>query len=397
MRNFLMVLGVVSCLVSSSVGKNFDSEMYGRLVYPFWLSGQMDFESVLLIKEDGALSGSLLFDPISDVKAWTYDLAVEFVSGMDFEIQGYTVRFPKDAVVSSLTSAELYPSKEEGAEARVFPIRSGGFVLAPRNTLGFRQTVFSYSFDPSTWDGPRPEFKLEKLPRTKQMLEEKQPLNILFFGDSITEGFHASKSMKCAPMLPRWDELVVDALQSQYGSTIDSLNAAVGGTTSEWGLKTMTESMEHPEEAQKLGGGRVNSLKKKLSEYRPDLVFIAFGMNGSFSAVDYKAHIEGMIAAVRLRNPEAEFILVESMLPNDRWKGRGLIKQYWDMLNQIARDEEDVITVAVGPVHESMLERKAYGDLSANHVNHPNDFLIRIHAQVILSALIDFSKTNQKK
>ncbi len=392
-----MAMGIASCLVFSSAGKNFTPESYGRLVYPFWLSGQMDFESILLMKEDGGLSGSLLLTPTSEVKAWTHDLAAEFVSGKDFKVQGRIVYFLRGAAVSSLTPAELYPSKEEDAVARVFPIRSGGFVLAPRNTLGSRQTFFSYKFNPAEWDGPRPEYQLETLPRTKQMLEEKQPLNILFFGDSITEGFHASKSMKCAPMLPRWDELVIDILRSHYGCPVDSLNASVGGTTSEWGMKTMVEAVEHPETVKNLGGGRVNGLKKKLSEYQPDLVFVAFGMNGSFSAVDYKAHIEGILAAARRRNPGVEFVLVESILPNPRWKGQGLVKAYWDVLRQIAKAEKGVITVAVGPMHEAMLERKAYGDLSANHANHPNDFLIRIHAQVILSSLVDFSSKEAAK
>ena len=62
------------------------------------------------------------------------------------------------------------------------------------------------------------------------------------------------------------------------------------------------------------------------------------------------------------------------------------------MKKAIAWDEEGVLTAAVGPMHEALLERKAYADLSTNHVNHPNDFLIRIHAQVVLSLLIDFSK-----
>lgn len=62
----------------------------------------------------------------------------------------------------------------------------------------------------------------------------------------------------------------------------------------------------------------------------------------------------------------------------------------------LRRTKEGIVTAAVGSMHEALLERKAYGDLSTNHVNHPNDFLIRIHAQVILSALIGFSESGIK-
>jgi len=38
-------------------------------------------------------------------------------------------------------------------------------------------------------------------------------------------------------------------------------------------------------------------------------------------------------------------------------------------------------------MHLDLLKRKAFKDMSGNNINHPNDFLIRIYAQTILSAL----------
>ena len=396
MRFRLLIIYV--CLSSIVFGRNFDSNELTRLVYPFWLSGQMDYESILLRKDDGKVSGSFLFTPESDVKIWNYDFSSEYIDGRDFEVQGRQVVFPGNTTAPSLTPQQLYPASKDGAEERVFPISSGGFVLAPRGAwMHPHQVKASYRFDPSEWTGPRPGYKLNRLPRTKRLLEKKQVLNILFYGDSITEGAYASKNRGIAPMLPGWDELVVQTLKQRYGGPVDYLNAAIGGTTSQWGMETIKELAENPPESFQFDERkRIDRTKKKLLAFHPDLAVIAFGMNGAFPAAEYKTQIEGMISAIRENHPDAEFILVKSILPNERWKGQQLIKEYWTVLDRIAKSGKGIITVDIGPVHEAMLERKPYADLSSNHVNHPDDFLLRVHAQVILSTLIDFSESGIK-
>lgn len=376
-----------------ALGRNFDAHELNRLVYPFWLSGQMDYESILLTRDNEQVSGSLLFTPKSTVKIWNYDFSAEYSFGKDFEVQGRQTIFPEDTIAPSLTPEQLYPPTKDGAVERVFPI-NGGFVLAPDGAwMHLRQVKASYQFDQSEWEGPRPGYKLDRLPCTKKMMEEKQSLNILFFGDSLTEGAHASRNRGVAPMLPGWDELVVYALKQQYGGPVEYLNAAIGGTTSEWGMKTVKELAENPPESFLFDERkRIDRTKKKLLAFQPDLAVIAFGMNGAFSAAEYRTHIEGIISAIRQHHSDAEFILIKSMLPNGCWKGQRLMKEYWGILDRIAESGERIITVDIGPVHEAILERKTYADLSSNHVNHPDDFLVRVYAQVILSSLIDFPK-----
>jgi len=38
-------------------------------------------------------------------------------------------------------------------------------------------------------------------------------------------------------------------------------------------------------------------------------------------------------------------------------------------------------------LREYLLENKTYWDMTANHVNHPNDYTVRMYAQVILARM----------
>ena len=38
-------------------------------------------------------------------------------------------------------------------------------------------------------------------------------------------------------------------------------------------------------------------------------------------------------------------------------------------------------------MHGYLLKHKTYWDMTGNHVNHPNDFLVRIYAQTLLATL----------
>lgn len=39
-------------------------------------------------------------------------------------------------------------------------------------------------------------------------------------------------------------------------------------------------------------------------------------------------------------------------------------------------------------IHQQLLKTKRFFDMTANNVNHPNDFLIRAYAQLVTTLLI---------
>ena len=58
--------------------------------------------------------------------------------------------------------------------------------------------------------------------------------------------------------------------------------------------------------------------------------------------------------------------------------------------DRIAQSEEGVATAGIFRFHTYMLEGKNYIDFSGNGINHPNDYMIRLYAQQLLSTVVDF-------
>ena len=60
------------------------------------------------------------------------------------------------------------------------------------------------------------------------------------------------------------------------------------------------------------------------------------------------------------------------------------------MHDSIASAEEGVVSVGIFDLHTYMIEGKNYIDFSGNGINHPNDYMIRLYVQQLLSAVVDF-------
>jgi lysophospholipase L1-like esterase len=229
------------------------------------------------------------------------------------------------------------------------------------------QTVVTYEHQ-ATWPTAVPALARDQLPRTLRRLTAKEPLAIALLGDSISTGCNASGWAKVAPFQPPYQDLLVMNLESAYGTKVTLANVAVGGTDTAWGLANIG----------------------KLIEARPDLVILAFGMNDSAGrpAKDYQANMQAMMEAVRRELPDAEFVLVATMLGNRDWTAlkQELFPQYRDALAELCG--QGAALADLTSLWTELLQRKKDWDLTGNGVNHPNDFGHRIYAQVLSALLI---------
>ena len=67
-------------------------------------------------------------------------------------------------------------------------------------------------------------------------------------------------------------------------------------------------------------------------------------------------------------------------------EAEGYYRQQYLFINELNKLKcEGVAVMDVTSVHAALLERKSYRDMTGNNVNHPNDFLSRIYAQVAFS------------
>jgi acyl-CoA thioesterase I len=187
-------------------------------------------------------------------------------------------------------------------------------------------------------------------------------------GDSISAGGNATGVVKAPPVCPAFGQLVALALEHHFGSKVTFTNHAVGGWTSANGLQQAKE--------------------QKIGKAKPDLVIIAFGMNDVFArnAAAYQANIRSIIDTVRADAPDAEFILVASMLGNAEW---GMPMEqfplYRDALKKLCGP--GIVLADMTSIWETLLKHKSFYDMTGNGVNHPNDFGHMVYSQTLLALL----------
>ena len=167
------------------------------------------------------------------------------------------------------------------------------------------------------------------------------------------------------PFMPGWPQLLKYKLENTFKSEIELINTAVGGKRSDWGLECVDE---------------------RLANYKPDLAVVAFGMNDGTEKVpkeEFRKNIEAIKERVLAQNKDTEFIFIATTLPNSDSVFDGYQRDYYNELLSCARKEDTVLNMT--GIHGALLERKRFVDMTGNNINHPNDFLIRIYAQAIIS------------
>jgi len=339
---------------------------------PIWLSPTLEGESVLFIQEDPAArpKAALLFRPTKILAVRSASGAVTYVEGRDYLWQAETreITLPEGSRIPFRTPQDLRRPAKSQRHRLTHRDGNGEIFFGAAHEYHDMQTQVTYEHQRDAWCGPVPIFAGAQLPRTVAKLEEKQPLNIALLGDSISTGCNASGWAKVAPFQPPYQDLLVMGLEAAYGAKVTLTNYAVSGTSTEWGLANV---------------GKVLSAD-------PDLVILAFGMNDATGrpADRNQANIKAMLDAVRKARPQAEFILVATMLGNQDWTllHPELFPQYRDALAGLCGP--GVALADMTSVWAELLKHKRDWDLTGNGVNHPNDFGHRVYAQVLCTLLV---------
>ena len=322
---------------------------------PFWRSQAMDNEPVLFIQEEGkpVASGRLLFTPSSKPKITHPDLVMEYQEGKDFiwKPDSNTIELTVTSRIPFKTAAQMVP-----------PAGSPNMFATVLHSEGHffhdLQVQVSYWHNNDAWtlpDMPQPE----QLTRVLAKLRSKQPIKLVALGDSITQGFNASgfEPSLAEPYQPCYPQLVANTLQKRFGSKVTLVNFGAAGAEAGYGVEMVP----------------------KVTEQKPDLVLIAFGMNdgGGFEEKMLKLR-DDIIAA----NPGADIVLVASMTGNPRCFGAdGFV---WKANSLGTMVTKNVALADVTTPWMEVLKKKPFSDLSGNNVNHPNDFGHRLYAQVVL-------------
>jgi len=364
----------------------FDFDEY---MQPVWSGNTMYDESVTFTPnaKTGAIDPvPLLYKPTKILSLTSYDRLTEYTEGVDFVVSENGELLLTENSTMVAWEYDTYYSTAQGqsyAEWLALPGRYAG-----NSDYLTKQYYVTYEHE-GEWSGSVPQYAGTSLSKTVQKLKSGENLRVLFYGDSITWGCDASGcadetlasgytpnyAKSFSPFMPIYPKLVVRQLEKAYPKAhIEYMNNAVPGWAS-----------YHAQLAE--------NLTERIHAPKADLVVIAFGMNdGDISTDTHYRYINYIMNAAREANPNVEFILVSTMLPNTETKFSQYNQiLYEPVLERIATENNNtgVAVAKMTDMHIQLLSRKRFGDMvGSNGLNHPNDFLARVYAQVLSKLLI---------
>lgn len=347
---------------------------FDLLLEPFWESTTMVEEPLLFAEQvvGQPPTATLLFPPENIIEVKSANGEFTYQDGIDYTVNRLTglITLLPGTAIPSKSYGEIYPPANSALPNKIGHKRGDEttfLIFSEGRYFHDLQVSVTYTHGANAWNGSIPMPAGSNLPKLMAKLQAKAPVTICQSGDSISFGANASGMINAPPFLPSYGELVALGLEKKFGSKINLRNFAVGGWQSQNGVAD---------------AGAVAAEK-------PDLVIIAYGMNDAFgvSTATYIANINAIMNKIRETSPDAEFILVASMLPNAEWHALNMesFSTYRDAL--AAACGTGVVMADMTSVWEELLTRKSYLDITGNGVNHPNDFGHRLYGQVILKLI----------
>ena len=271
------------------------------------------------------------------------------------------------------------------------------------NIQGTYQYSISYRHA-AEWDenGLLPAYEENALPRVRSKLANKEPINIGYFGDSITAFGNQTGPMGFSPYTIHWKEAVAKTLEAMYGYTEDGnriyiRSKAQGGLGSNWGANGGATNVISGDPSIPGGYAAHRFAADSTEPYNngiPDLFVLAFGMNDEgLTPEQFKANTLSIIDQILTLNENCEFVLVSTSMPNPMWNSTKNRTQHEKVLEEIVtelRARENPVNIDVANVqgmHKYFLTKKPYRDMTGNNMNHQNDMLSRLYAQTIVTTI----------
>jgi acetyl esterase/lipase/lysophospholipase L1-like esterase len=336
---------------------------------PIWAGDNAYDESVWPIAEqDGTVKDiSLLYNADEILSVQNTERNIVYTKGVDYSLVDGKFHILTGSKIKVTSYATYHPTSGNT------PSNQTGmytYYIGETPELLKNQIYITYRHS-ENWSFNVPSNKSTLLPKTIQRLKSNQNLNIVFYGDSIMEGFNTTGFMNMQPYMPTWSSLVTKSIQKAYpNATVTSTNTGLQSTSSAWG---------------------VQNIESHVNALNPDLVVVAFGMNEG-SVTDFINNTNSMITKIKDINVDCEIVLVSTMLPNPDAPGFNCNQGDFGpaMLGQL--EKEGVAVADVTSLHRNLLTKKKFADMTGNNVNHPNDYMARCYAQTIYQTILGDNK-----
>lgn len=345
-----------------------------EMLIPVWNTDTVYGETFMMMKdENGVAEAPFLFEPIEVLQVTSYNGNTIYEKDVDWTVVDGKLRLTESSRIHAYTYDELYPvEKPEGVGS--FPMHDRFLLFGEGDFFINKQIVVDYTCARGEWTGVIPQLADKALPRSFKLLRGGEPINLLFYGDSITAGANCTSHIGMNASGVCYGKMLHYMMTERYGDHIRYINTAKSGMDTNWAVENVEE---------------------RVIDQAPDLVVLAFGMNdGPKSPEQFEKNIRTVIEKTREKCPNCEFILVATSLPNPMltdpkahfWGNQRFFKE---RLDAIAADYSGIAVANIRDMHKYLIENKRFMDLTSNQVNHPNDFLYRCHAHFLAGMLID--------
>lgn len=347
-----------------------------KFLLPIWKGDTVYFETGMLVGEEGEFS--LIYSPDKVLSVTDYGLQKTYVEGVDYVIDGKKIKRVKGSSMPYFGLDHIYSNEPARYVIEIEKSRCPDYI-AGRDYLtygeGTKYTAGQVAVTYTHSDGYKGELPLTKKDKFKEInrkLSSGESFDMVVYGDSISAGCNSSGTEfggNVPPYADNYSTMVKKWLERRFNVKIGYRNMSVGGWDTLTGL---------------------NDFNNRIISENSDLMILAFGMNDLRTPLDkYREMIKEMVCRFREKNPKGEVVLVAPMLPN--------VESNW-LLNQplflgelkALESKYDFVGVAdLTTPHEYILScGKRYRDMTANNINHPNDFIARLYSQIILNSLI---------
>lgn len=218
----------------------------------------------------------------------------------------------------------------------------------------------------------RPEMKEKLLPRTREKLRRGQPLRVLAWGDSVTDGGYLP-----APERERWQAQFVARCRERFpGAKIELLTEAWGGRN------TALYLAEPP--------GSLHNYREKVLATKPDLIVSEFVNDAMLTPEQVEERYGGFLEDFKAVG--AEWIILTPHYIRPDWMG--LTKErdidddprpYVKGLRQFA--DRHQVALADASLRYGCLWRQGipYSTLMLNSINHPDARGMRLFADSLMA------------
>ncbi len=352
---------------------------------------------------------SLLY-PIESIQSVTsYDGKKVYEEGKDYVLVDGKIQVTENSSIPCITSKKYYNNP-----GSLISVNHNGQTVPIHWGEGQAMTNWQVNVNythAAGWEGFAQTAELATYQNFVKKLQAGEDVTVFFYGDSITWGANASWVNGYAPHQLPYTMLFTQALADLFGykvhyeaanltasmptcnvpadydggdrGTITYVNTAIGGWTSADGVSNLDKFV-----------------KDKINAYGCDLFVVAFGMNDAAVAPRQTAqNIETIVDGVLECSPSASIVLLSTMVPNPAgigWYGNQVKQE--TQLQKLAEDYmEKGVPCAVScmtSVSLSILEHKEFHDYSGNNINHPNDYFVRVYAQILLQTVIGYENMN---